>query len=64
MCTDLSKVGIRRIGILVCFNQYHLQHNRYPKDADELLEVTSTVLTPASFKKYSDWFSGYAQCNT
>ena len=61
MNIDTSTLGIRRIGVLICFNQYHVKHGRYPKDAKELSEVTSTVLSPDRFRKYSAWFSGLAQ---
>jgi len=53
---DLSSLGIRRIGIIACFNQYHVKHGRFPENPQELNEVTSTLLSEDRFKKHQAWF--------
>ncbi len=57
--SDLKNIGIRKIGILVCFQTYKAEFKDYPKNPEELHKVTGSLLPKSSFKKYQKWFFEY-----
>lgn len=53
---DISNLGIRKQGIILCFNAYNSKFGRYPNNSQELTSVTSSRLSEDRFKKYRQWF--------
>ena len=53
---DISKLTLKRIGILISFNQYKARNGRYPETPEELNEVTTSLLHQKKFKEQKRWF--------
>jgi hypothetical protein len=56
---NIHELGIRRIGILMCFHAYKAKHGKYPECADDLLDVSSSILSEKVFQKYHKWCLGF-----
>ena len=54
-------LGIRRLGIVQCFDTFYLLHKSFPETPEELATVTSTILPEKQFEKYRKWFLDYTQ---
>ncbi len=54
-----NNLGIRKLGIIVCFQKFHAENQRYPDTPEELSTVTSSVLHENRFLKYKSWFHEY-----
>jgi hypothetical protein len=52
----IESLGIRRQGIILSFNAFKAKFGFYPNIPEDLLEVSTTKLSDASFYKYRKWF--------